>query len=200
MTPDTVIEFWFGTHHDGYKVSDAVSKKWWSGGPKLDQQCRDRFGDTHHAAACGELAGWCESPHGRLATILLLDQLSRNIHRKTAAAFAADSEAQRICLEGVEAGHDKQLRPIERAFYYMPLMHSEDLAMHDRAAALFAALAEDVPEAERGMYSSFVKHGEQHRSLIERFGRYPHRNEVLGRQSTPEEITYLEADGARFGQ
>jgi uncharacterized protein (DUF924 family) len=147
-----------------------------------------RFGDTLEAAARCELFAWRATPEGRLAEILVLDQFSRNIFRDTPRAFAQDALALVLAQELVAGGHDQQLTPKQRAFAYMPYMHSESLAIHAQAVQLFA-----LPGLENNL--SFEL---RHQAIIERFGRYPHRNAILGRTSTPEELAFLNEPGSSF--
>jgi uncharacterized protein (DUF924 family) len=133
-----------------------------------------------------------------LALILLLDQLPRAIHRATPAAFAQDSKARRVAGRGLESGADRLLRPIERLFIYLPFEHSEDIADQDRSVELFRELAASVPKAHLRTFAGFVDYAVRHREVIARFGRFPHRNLILGRESTPEEKAYLEQPGSSF--
>jgi uncharacterized protein (DUF924 family) len=175
----SVLDFWFGTlaPSQWYAVSDA-----------LDGLIAARFGALHAAAARCELFAWRRTPAGRLAEIIILDQFSRNIWRGTAAAFAQDALALALAQEAVRAGADAALPPVQRAFVYLPYMHSESAAIHDTALALFAAPGlENNLEFER-----------QHKAIIDRFGRYPHRNAILGRDSTPAELAFLATPGSSF--
>ncbi|MCK2183696.1 DUF924 family protein [Halomonas getboli] len=174
-----VLAFWF---------DELAPAQWFRQDSALDDEVRRRFGDTHAAARRGELDGWRQSARGRLAEIIVLDQFSRHIHRDTAGAFAADARALALAREAVAVGDDAALPARERAFLYMPYMHSESLAVHDEAQGLFAQLGlEDSLRAER-----------RHRDILERFGRYPHRNAALGRASTEEERAFLARPGSSF--
>jgi uncharacterized protein (DUF924 family) len=135
---------------------------------------------------------------GRLALILLLDQLPRSIHRGTPEAFAQDAAARQVADSGLAAGADRLLRPIERLFFYLPFEHSEDLADQHRSVRLFRELGESVLESQRDVFSGFLDYAVRHREVIERFGRFPHRNRILGRESTPEELAFLEEPGSSF--
>lgn len=196
---EDVLEFWFG---DGRRDLDAIgdhSKLWWGGGPSLDRDIEARFGETHAAACAGDLGQWRETGPGRLALIVLYDQFSRNLGRGTPAAFANDERAQDLVLEGRALGFDRSLAPIERPFFYMPLCHAEDLAMQELSVQVFEAMHERNPDP-RLNYGGFAKHARQHRHIVAKFGRFPHRNEILGRTSTPEEQAYLAEGGPSFGQ
>ncbi|MDT8894122.1 DUF924 family protein [Halomonas sp. I1] len=177
--PARVLAFWFET---------LDSTQWFRKDPALDADIAERFADTLAAALRGELWRWRETPHGRLAEVIVLDQFSRNIHRDTARAFAADPIALVLAQEAVARGDDQALATGERAFLYMPYMHSESRAIHDEALRLF-----DQPGLERNLD---FEH--RHRDILDRFGRYPHRNAILGRNSTPEELAFLEQPGSSF--
>ena len=165
-----VLEFWFDTlaPADWYRKSD-----------ELDARIAERFEPTYRAVVAGERDAWRDAPDGRLAEILVLDQFARNMFRGTAAAFAADPLALALSQEAIRAGADRALDDARRAFLYMPFMHSESAAIHERAMALFA----DLPDS--------LEHEIRHKAVIDRFGRYPHRNEALGRRSTPEELAWM---------
>ncbi|MBN9307699.1 MAG: DUF924 domain-containing protein [Devosia sp.] len=177
---DDILAFWFVEHDRSH---------WFGGGPEFDAELREKFADTHAAVARGEAWTWRRTPLGRLAEVIVLDQFSRQIHRGTAQAFAADAMALALAQEAVAAGHDKALEPVpERQFLYMPYMHSESLLIHDEAMHLFASLgSEDV-----------LAYEVSHRDLLRRFGRYPRRNEVLGRVSTLEEIDYCASEEGKW--
>lgn len=176
--PADILRFWF---------EEIQPAQWWKVDPEFDALIRDRFGPTHAAAAAGELHGWRTDAAGRLAEVIVLDQFSRNLHRGTAQAFAADTMALALAQEAVAGGHDLELALVQRVFLYMPYMHSESRAVHAVAEPLFAERAAHVLDFER-----------RHRAIVDRFGRYPHRNEALGRVSTAEELAFLQEPGSRF--
>jgi len=178
--PDAILEFWFGPEAEPY---------WFRRNPALDDRIRERFLATHRAARDGRLAAWEATPRGALALVILLDQFPRNLFRGSPEAFASDAMALRIAAGAVDRGFDGSLAPQERAFLYMPFMHSEQLADQRRAVALFRAAGLD----------DNIAHAEQHREIIQRFGRFPHRNAVLGRETRAEEQAYLDAPGAFRG-
>jgi uncharacterized protein (DUF924 family) len=180
MQANDVIEFWFVEHGP---------KDWFAGGETFDQKIIDRFSETHKRAHAGELFSWRTSPEGRLAEIIVLDQFSRQIYRKDPRAFASDPIALTLAQEMVLRGDDKEIIEERRSFVYMPYMHSESLAVHDEAMKLFKTLSGDSLEYE-------IKH----RDIIEKFGRYPYRNKVLGRKNTAEEDAFLAAEHDSFGQ
>ena len=182
---DEIIEFWF----DGDQ--EACKTRWWKKSADVDRECTSRFGEIYEQALRGELDDWLESPRGRQAFVLLCDQIARNMHRGSAHMYAGDAKAQAAALAAIDAGEDKQLDDAARQFLYMPLMHSETVEHLDRALALFEDLA-------KGGVINSVTYAEQHRDIVVRFGRFPHRNAILGRESTPEEIEFLKQPGSSF--
>jgi uncharacterized protein (DUF924 family) len=198
-SPDEVLDFWFGPlDADGFCVEDR-DRLWFRGGRETDERIRERFATLLEPARRGDLDDWAATPRGRLALIILLDQFTRNIHRGSAAAFGGDAHALQLARAGVERGHDRQLAPIERTFFYLPFEHAEDLATQNHCVALFRALQAELPEPLRPRVQSALDYAIQHRDIIARFGRFPHRNRALGRTSTPAERDYLE-DASTFGQ
>ena len=196
---DEVLEFWFGACGADGALDRARQKMWFSGGRQHDAVIRKRFGKLHRRAARGELdAEWVATPRGRVALIVVLDQFSRHVHRGTAAAFAQDVAAQRLATAGVEQGVDPELIPAQRAFFYLPFEHAEDVKLQRIGVRLFERLATEVAPAWRKEYVSFADYAGHHRDIIERFGRFPHRNAILGRVSTPEEVEFLKQPGSSF--
>jgi uncharacterized protein (DUF924 family) len=197
-TPESILRFWFGDDPADAADSPECARLWWSKQPEVDAQMRERFGPLLPQVAAGTLDSWATDPTGRLALILLADQFSRNIHRGTPQAFALDPIARRLALEGFAIGAFEGLLPIHRLFATMPLEHSESLVDQDRCVSLVRSLRDEVSPAERHTFDSFVDFAERHREVIRRFGRFPHRNAVLGRTSTPEEIAFLQTPGSSF--
>jgi uncharacterized protein (DUF924 family) len=196
---EQVLEFWFGTCDADGSLDPVKRRMWFTDGHQYDAEIRRRFRKLHRRAAGGELeAEWAATPRGRIALIVVLDQFSRHIHRGSASAFAQDPAAQRLAAAGVEAGADRGLIPIQRAFFYLPLEHSEDLGLQRLGARLFERLANEVVPAWRKDYIGFADYAGHHRDIIERFGRFPHRNAILGRASTPEELEFLQQPGSSF--
>ena len=196
---ERVLDFWFGACGPDGSLDPVKRKMWFGSGGKHDAEIRKRFRKLHRSAAAGELdAEWGATARGRAALIVVLDQFSRHIHRGTAAAFAQDAAAQRIASGGVEQGLDRQLIPIQRAFFYLPFEHSEDLKLQRLSVRLFEKLSSEVAPAWRKDYIGFADYSGHHRDIIERFGRFPHRNAALGRASTPEEIEFLKEPGSSF--
>lgn len=172
---------------------------WFGSGARHDAEIRERFGALHDRASRNELhSNWDATARGRLALIVLLDQFSRHIHRGTARAFAQDPAAQQLTLAGIDVGIDLQLAPVQRSFFYLPLEHAEDRALQARSVQCYERLATAVAEAWRKDYESFLDYARRHQAVIERFGRFPHRNALLGRPSTPDEAAFLEQPGSSF--
>ena len=179
MQPQPILHFWF---------TELSPKQHYAKDAALDEAIRTRFGATLEAAARCELFAWRATPEGRLAEVLVLDQFSRNVYRDTARAFAHDALALALAQEMVASGQDRSLPLAQRSFAYMPYMHSESALVHDQAVALFS---------QPGMKDS-LRFELGHQEIIGRFGRYPHRNAVLGRESTPEELAFLSEPGSSF--
>ena len=198
MNYEDILSFWFGETKDGITVENRGAL-WYGSSAETDANIRARYADRLQQADTGELNRWKDSPRGRLALVILFDQFSRNIYRKSAQAFAFDHKAQALVLEGIELGHDKELHGIERNFYYMPLEHAEDLELQVLCVEKNQQLLNDVPEASRPALQSSVDFAIDHHRVIAQFGRFPHRNEVLGRTSTQEELEYLKTAN-RYGQ
>jgi len=197
-TPERILHFWFGTDTDEAAVAKAQASLWWGKKPEIDRQLADRFGPVVELASSGALDSWMETPRTALALILLTDQFPRNIYRGTARAFASDSLALATCLHGLEVGQDQQLRPLERVFFYLPLEHSETLADQERSVRLFSTLFQQTPQAQMETFRGYLTYALRHRRVIERFGRFPHRNAALGRTSTEEEKRFLLEPGSSF--
>lgn len=200
MPIDDVLAFWFGDTRDDEVILATQSARWFSGGKALDRECRERFADLVERALNGALGGWAATPRGALALVILLDQLTRNIFRGTPRAFAGDARAQKIVLAALERGDEEALLMTERLFLYMPLEHAEDLRLQDLCLERFTALAASAPPALRPAAEGYLGYAERHRDIISRFGRFPHRNPIVGRAHTPEEAAWLEGGGDTFGQ
>lgn len=197
---NAVLEYWFGDLKDGEAPTDEVIARWWGKDPETDDYIRENFGRDIEEAARGGLHGWGETPRGTLALIIVLDQFSRNVYRDDPRAFAEDGPALETAVRGIEKGFDKELHPVMRVFFYMPFMHSEDMAMQERSLALFRGIEDEfshVPDVAE-MLSGNRDYAERHYDIVKRFGRYPHRNRILGRESTPEEIEFLKEPGSSF--
>lgn len=189
---DDILYFWFGQPASD---STALAKKmefWFRSGPTLDPIVRARFGRPVSDALEGKLVSWAETPRGRLALILLLDQFTRHVFRNTPAMYLGDAEARWLTVEGLDRAVDWRLTLEERLFFMMPLAHSERLADQDQSVAYAEQLAADAPSSVKDAWQASVAHPRRYREIIARFGRFPHRNAVLGRDSTKEEIAFLE--------
>jgi uncharacterized protein (DUF924 family) len=196
---ERVLDFWFGGCGPDGALDRTKQKMWFSAGRQYDADIRKRFGKLHRRAGRGELEQeWAATPRGYIALIVVLDQFSRHIHRGAPAAFAQDPAAQRLALAGVEQHMDRELVPAQRAFFYLPFEHAEDIGLQRLSTRSFERLASEVAPAWRKEYASFADYAGHHRDIIERFGRFPHRNQVLGRASTPEELEFLQQPGSSF--
>ena len=186
-----VLDFWFGA--PGSATHGTQRPEWWKKDPAFDAEVRARFGPLVERALRGELEDWTETPEGALAQVLLLDQLTRNAFRDTPRAFAGDARALPAAQAMVGRRQDEALPPEQRAFVYMPYEHAEGLAVQEEAVRLFTRLAASAPGQENQL-----DYARRHHAIIRRFGRFPHRNRILGRQSTPEEAGFLEQPGSGF--
>ncbi len=192
-----ITRFWFGPLPLGLQTIREREKLWFgvSTGEQqqgaIDELIRERFCDLMQRAASGELARWAGGAHRRLALILLLDQFPRNAYRGTARAFATDEAALALALSGIQAGADATLSPLERVFLYMPLHHAERLDVQEESVAAYLRLFDEAPIELRPFLAGIQRFAGRHLSIIRRFGRFPHRNQALGRTSTPEELAFL---------
>jgi uncharacterized protein (DUF924 family) len=186
-----VLDFWFlPPDHPGYGQSRV---EWFRKDDAFDARIAERFGALIDTAIDGGLREWEATPHGALARVIVLDQLTRNVHRGTPRAFAGDAQALALAISLTQDGLDQQLPPMLRAFVYLPFEHAEDLAMQARAVELFQLLSQAQPGFE-----SMLDYAQRHQEVIARFGRFPHRNAILGRASTPQEVEFLRQPGSSF--
>lgn len=190
--PDEVLRYWLGDAEEATRDPDARMRRWFGGGEAIDREIRARFGDLVRRAQAGELAAWEATPRTRLALVIVLDQLSRNVWRGDPRTHAGDALALRLALDAYDRGWDRQLTLEERRWLVMPLLHAEDLAALDRSIPIFEAMASEAGPTERGGFDAATEHARKYRDVIARFGRFPHRNALLGRTSTPAEETFLE--------
>jgi uncharacterized protein (DUF924 family) len=201
-----LLLFWFGPRPYAAAQVQQHSRLWFGepGAPELtpqtDELIRERYGELTLIAEQGKLAHWESSPRRRLALILLFDQFSRNIYRGSARAYAQDLEALSLTVSGMQLGADATLDPVERLFFYMPLMHAESLDVQDESVAAFRRLMEEAAADLHRIFQASLDAAVQHRDVIARFGRFPHRNDALGRESTPEEVEWLDTEGSDFDQ
>lgn len=191
-----LLDWWFGSAETPDEIAAEKNKLWF--GKHHDRQARERFGDQVDQALAGGLTDWAQHPEGWLALVILLDQFPRMIFRDTPKAFSGDLRAQALVAQGLAAGFDRQLKPIQRVFIYLVLEHCENLAVQNEAVSRFIDLVREQPEADRAVFESNLDYAERHQKIIARFGRFPHRNGVLGRESTAEEVEFLKGPGSRF--
>jgi uncharacterized protein (DUF924 family) len=195
---EVALDFWFGACGADGAIDPTKQRMWFRDGRAYDAEIGARFGALHERAARGDLDAWAETGRGRLALIVVLDQFSRHIHRDTGAAFAQDPVAQHLAAEGMAGGADLSLIPAARSFFYLPFEHAEDLELQELGVRAFEELAAEVAASHRKAYESFADYARRHRDIIARFGRFPHRNAILGRQSTAEELEFLKQFGSSF--
>jgi uncharacterized protein (DUF924 family) len=189
--PEDVLAFWFGAPATTAAELGQKMKRWYQGGPEVDRQIGELFLDDTERALLGEYDAWAKDVHGRVALVILLDQFPRSLWRDQRKGYAGDSEAERFAVEAFDKHLDAQVTLDERMFLIMPLMHAENLAMQERAIGLMDRLVADAPSELRPVYSMGIEQSRKYRDIIARFGRFPHRNEVLGRESTPDEVEFL---------
>lgn len=190
VAPQDVLDFWFGA--PGSPERGTPRAQWFKKSDEFDRQVRERFLPIYELAAGGGLVTWNDEPHALLALIIVCDQFPRNMFRNDPRAFATDAQALAAAQRMVECGWDMQFAPIERQFAYLPFEHAEDIAMQQRSLELFERVTEDPALADIPVWAR------KHYDVIARFGRFPHRNAILGRASTPEEIEFLQQPGSSF--
>jgi len=197
---EPILHFWFGRGQTATAVAEEKTALWWDKNEQVDRQITDRFQVVTEAAVARQLDHWSESPRGLLALILCTDQFPRNMYRDTPQAFASDPLARHFANTCIDQGMAQQLKPIERVFVYLPFEHSEDIADQQRSLALYQSLAENAvaDSKESELFSNYLDPVRRHHDIIQRFGRFPHRNKVLARPSTAEELAFLEEPGSSF--
>jgi uncharacterized protein (DUF924 family) len=193
-----ILDFWFGKLTDDTQYPKEHAKMWFMKSEQTDRLIHQNFEIDLQKAAQNKLDSWKETAKGALALVLLLDQFSRNIYRDTPKSFAQDSKALETALEAIHKGLDKKVRPIQRVFFYLPFEHSEDLEMQKQSVALCNDLVKTAPPELEKVCTSFKDYALHHFEIIQKFGRFPHRNKILGRPSTPEEIEFLKQPGSSF--
>ncbi len=200
VTVDDILEYWFSNALSSPDAYMERFKFWYSVSEETDNEIKEKFSDTLQVAGLGGMDDWKAEPRSLLALTIVLDQFPRNIHRGTAMCFAYDDRALACCMQAIESGMDKDLHPGERQFLYLPLQHSEDPEVQELSVKTYEGLVEECSDSDFGeMLSSGAGYAHKHRDIIAQFGRYPHRNDAVGRESTPEEIEYLKT-AERFGQ
>jgi uncharacterized protein (DUF924 family) len=201
-----ILDFWFGSRP--YTATGVQQRmRLWFGNPaapelqpQTDEAVRNAFGTLVTDALAGRLTAWADSPRRRLALILLLDQFPRNLQRGRPGAFAGDAVALELATSGIQLGADAALDPVERIFFYMPLQHAESREVQAESVAAFTRLEAEAPAELHEVFTGIRHFAELHRDIIQRFGRFPHRNRSLGRESTPDEEHWLREEGLHFGQ
>ena len=199
-SPEAVLDFWFTGARDDAALMTARNDLWFAANPAFDNEVRRRFGDLLCAAEQGELKHWKLSASGTLALILVCDQFPRNVYRATPRAFGLDVRAQALARDGVAQGIDRELAIIERSFFYLPFEHAEDRDAQTRSVRCFETLHEDAPSPFKALTADALHWARDHRDIVARFGRLPHRNLILDRPSTPDEVAWLAAHRNTYGQ
>ena len=197
---EAVLEFWFKDKSLSAPQIDGRMDVWFGVDPLFDEEVARRFGDDVAKASEGQLDHWAQEARGRLALILLLDQFRRNIYRNRPEAFALDKAALKLCVEGAMEKKDLGLSPIEKVFFYMPLQHAESPKVQKKSVEIFDKLSTAVSATYKETFETVAQFAELHADIVEQFGRFPHRNRILGRPNTPEEDEYLAGDSPSFGQ
>jgi len=200
MSPERLLEFWFADSTTSVTAARERIAIWFGTHPEFDRAIETEFGDLPARARNGKLQAWLATPRTALALVLVLDQFPRNLYRRTAQAFAFDPAAREATNSALAAGHETALHPLEAAFLFLPFEHAEDLN-HQRLCRE-GYLRQQVRAAPdwRELFNDFLKAADEHRQMVESFGRFPHRNRALGRQSTPAEMAFLAAGAKTYGQ
>lgn len=195
-----VLEFWFAdTAMDSPRV-DSRMDRWFGVDEGFDRQIREEFGDLVQQASANKLTDWADTPEGCLALIILLDQFRRNIYRGSAEAFTLDHIALKLCIDRTIAGDHKKLDAIQCLFFFMPLQHAESVPVQKKSVGIYQALAEESTDTMRETFLTAAQFAELHHDIVVEFGRFPHRNDILGRQNTDAEATFMAGDSPNFGQ
>ena len=197
---EDVLTFWFKEHALSAPQIDRRMDIWFGADPIFDHEITKEFANDVELASAGKLNYWAESPRGRLALIIMIDQFRRNIHRNTAQAFSKDTMALKYCVEGAMKKHEQDLAPIEKVFFYMPLQHAESRKVQAKSVLLYERLIASASPTYRETFETVLQFAELHKDIIDQFGRFPHRNTLLNRENTPEENEYLSGDTPSFGQ
>lgn len=197
-TPEAVLDFWFGAAGSATDIAGRQGSLWFGKSAANDARVLELFADTLIAAGAGTLDSWQQSPRTLLALIVVLDQFPHHIHRDQGASFAYDAQSLALTQAMIARGADQALTLIERVFVYLPLEHAESLAAQDQAVAQYTRLLAAALPDERGLFENFLDYARQHQAVVARFGRFPHRNALLGRASSAAEIEFLKEPGSRF--
>jgi uncharacterized protein (DUF924 family) len=193
-----VLDFWFGTLDADGAATPHTQKRWWMKDAAFDREIRAAFADEHARVVQGAREAWLATSRGRLAYVIVLDQFSRNMFRDTPDAFVHDAQALRAAADGIARGDDLALRAAERGFLYLPFMHSEDLAVQERGIEAWTRWRDSASGGARKSAEGGLDFARRHRDIVARFGRFLHRNAILGRASTPEEVEFLKEPGSSF--
>lgn len=193
---EALLDYWLGPLGEHGFSDEAHRRRWFEKNQTFDESLRERFGELHAEGARGELDHWRQTPRGRIALVILLDQLSRNLYRDTPEMYACDETALAVAREAIDAGDEAVLAPQERYFLYMPFMHAEDPEAQARCVELFECTQKELPAEHADRFDP--KWAVMHKEIVDRFGRFPHRNELLGRECTEEEAAFLEQPGSSF--
>lgn len=197
---EQILAFWFKEQELTAPQIDRRMDTWFGEDAVFDHEIEKEFSVDVERACNGELDHWADEPQGRLALIILIDQFRRNLYRGTAKAFSHDKVALKLCVEGAMERKDKGLTPIQRVFFYMPLQHAESRKVQAKSVELYDRLAESVSPTLQETFLTVAQFAELHKDIVDQFGRFPHRNTLLGRENTPEEDEYLAGDSPDFGQ
>ena len=197
---EAILSFWFKEQALSAPQIDRRMDIWFGGDPLFDHEVEKTFANDVEDASDGKLDHWAAEPLGRLALIILIDQFRRNIYRNSVKAFSHDKLALKLCVEGAMEKKDKGLTPIQRVFFYMPLQHAESRKVQAKSVDLYNRLAESVSPTYQETFLTVAQFAELHKDIVDQFGRFPHRNRLLGRENTPEEDEYLAGDSPDFGQ
>jgi len=197
---EEILSFWFREQELSAPQIDRRMDIWFGEDPVFDHDIEKEFSDDVEKASEGKLDHWADDPHGRLALIILIDQFRRNLYRGSAKAFSHDKLALKLCVEGAMERKDKGLTPVQRVFFYMPLQHAESRKVQAKSVELYDRIAESVSPTLQETFLTVAQFAELHKDIVEQFGRFPHRNGLLGRENTAEEDEYLAGDSPDFGQ
>ena len=198
MNLNTVLNYWFGEIRESMDYLNERYQIWFRKQPAVDAYLREHFTQAIRDAKQDKFRAWEASPRGRLALVVLLDQFSRHVYRDTPDAFAQDKQCRQVVHDGLQAGVDRLLHPIERTFFYLPLEHSETLSDQELSLSCFDRLVRDAPGPLKSHFEEARDYAVKHYDIIDQFGRFPHRNQILKRNSTPEELEFLKTPGSSF--
>lgn len=194
----SVLDFWFGTLDSEGCASPETREYWSIKDPDFDREIQKKFEGLYREIVAGEHEDWLETTEGRVAYVVVIDQMPRNMYRGTEKMYASDEQALSVCLDAIEKGRDTQALFAHRNFLYMPLMHSENITVQDQCVALYTSWSDEVDGEQKEDVERRIGFAIRHRDIVARFGRFPHRNQILGRASTAEETLFLHQPGSSF--